>query len=630
VGRRTTPLDSLSDRVDGLRLFVAAAEGHLPGQLLAPVRTMTGRAGERLALSRDHTVVALAGSTGSGKSSLFNALAGMELSTVGVRRPTTGVAHACVWGPGGASELLDWLGVTRRSGRAPDGDDQQSLRGLVLLDLPDFDSVEAGHRIEVDRLLELVDLIVWVLDPQKYADKVLHKRYLSQFHRHRDITVVVLNQSDLLAPSDVERCLNDLRGLLTSDGLAGVPLLATSAVDRPALAPLREILERTVEARLAALHRLAADVDSLVDRLAPLVAADPPKDNLDRGTARELVDALANAAGVPLVVRATERAYVHRAIRSTGWPLTRWLRRLRPDPLVRLHLGPAGLTRLKPSASSVEAEHSESSRSVSFVEPERSDPVWDSRRSGSGRKLWRRASSLDAERSAHRKEAPSFLDAERSAHQEEAPSFLEAERSAHRKEAAVIAVTSLPPAAPAAKAAVGLALRAVAERAGGGLPSPWPDAVLAAARAHRDDLTDALDTAVARTDLGVSRRPLWWRVVGGLQWFSAVVALGGLVWLGLRLALFAVGLPDLLPAPLLGRLQWPTVLLFGGLVGGLLVSIVVKPIITVASRRKGARAAARLRQAVERVAADLVLTEVRQVLHDYAEARAALKTAATP
>ena len=61
--------------------------------------TLVERAGARLALSRDHTVVALAGATGSGKSSLFNALARLELSPVGVRRPTTGVAHACVWGP---------------------------------------------------------------------------------------------------------------------------------------------------------------------------------------------------------------------------------------------------------------------------------------------------------------------------------------------------------------------------------------------------------------------------------------------------------------------------------------------------------------------------------------------------
>jgi GTP-binding protein EngB required for normal cell division len=387
------------DRVEALRRFADVTRGHLPEEMLAPARTLCGRAGERLALSRDLTVVALAGATGSGKSSLFNARAGVGLSTVGVRRPTTDVAHACVWGHRGASELLDWLGVPRRFMRTLDGNDQQGLRGLVLLDLPDFDSVEPAHRVEVDRLLELVDLVVWVLDPQKYADKVLHKQYLSRFQRHGDITVVVLNQSDLLAPADVERCLDDLRSLLESDGLTGVPLLATSAVDGPGLTPLRAVLQETVAARLAAMRRLAGDVDVVVTDLSRLVQADAPRDAMDRATLRELTDALANAAGVPLIVRATERAYVHRGMRSTGWPLTRWLGRLRPDPLLRLRLG-------KPNYS------------------------------------------------------------------------VKAVRSASPAQTAVaIGATSVPPAAPAAKAAVGLALRTVAERAGGGLPPPWPAAV---------------------------------------------------------------------------------------------------------------------------------------------------------
>ena len=73
------------------------------------------RAGGRLALSGAHTVVALAGTTGSGKSSLFNALAGAPLSPAGLRRPTTGTAHAVVFAQPGteaaAGSLLDWLGV---------------------------------------------------------------------------------------------------------------------------------------------------------------------------------------------------------------------------------------------------------------------------------------------------------------------------------------------------------------------------------------------------------------------------------------------------------------------------------------------------------------------------------------
>src|SRR5258705_2858036 len=161
-GGGTVDADRLAGRVDGLRRFVAAAEGHVPEDQLVTARTVIDRAGERLALSRAHTVVALAGATGSGKSSLFNALAGFQLSRVGVRRPTTGVAHACVWGQAGAAPLLDWLGVppNRRFTRenALDGDDEAGPRGLVLLDLPDFHSVEAQPRLQVDPPLRLVDL----------------------------------------------------------------------------------------------------------------------------------------------------------------------------------------------------------------------------------------------------------------------------------------------------------------------------------------------------------------------------------------------------------------------------------------------------------------------------------------
>ena len=82
--------------------------------MLRRAKKVSDRAGERLRLSGEHTVVALAGSTGSGKSSLFNALSGGDHSPVGVRRPTTSKAHASVWGSEGAAPLVQWLGVPRR------------------------------------------------------------------------------------------------------------------------------------------------------------------------------------------------------------------------------------------------------------------------------------------------------------------------------------------------------------------------------------------------------------------------------------------------------------------------------------------------------------------------------------
>jgi hypothetical protein len=335
--------EELFERLTAVQRFVRAADGHVPDDRLVAAHTMLERAGDRLALSRDHTVVALAGATGSGKSSLFNALAKLYLSPVGVRRPTTGMAYALVWGPlPGAGALLDWVGVLPRHRlereSALDGRDEARLHGLILLDLPDFDSVERSHRVEVDRLLGLVDLVIWVVDPQKYADTVLHDSYLRQFRRHREVTVVVLNHADRLAPEDVQRCLADLRRLLDEDGLTGVPILATSAYQPETLAELHDLLERTVAGRQAALHRLAGDVDDVAAGLAGLDGPPMAEDAVDRAAIRALTDALAAAAGVPAVTAATERAYRHRATATVGWPPLRWLRRLRADPLRRLHL----------------------------------------------------------------------------------------------------------------------------------------------------------------------------------------------------------------------------------------------------------------------------------------------------
>ena len=80
----------------------SGSEGFDP-ELLSDAETLLRRSGERLRMSATHTVVALAGGTGSGKSSLFNALAGASFSPAGVMRPTTKHSHACVWGMEGAA-----------------------------------------------------------------------------------------------------------------------------------------------------------------------------------------------------------------------------------------------------------------------------------------------------------------------------------------------------------------------------------------------------------------------------------------------------------------------------------------------------------------------------------------------
>ncbi len=335
-------------RIEGLDAAERAARGRLDDAVLDDVRAVVSRASARLRLSADHTVVAIAGATGSGKSSTFNALAGIDLAAVGVRRPTTSWATACVWGKDGAVDLLEWLEIPPRhqvmrdsmldTGRADD-----ALRGVVLLDLPDHDSTEVSHHLEVDRLVQLADLMVWVLDPQKYADAALHDRYLKRFATHKDVTLVALNHIDTVPDSGRRSMMDDLRRLLDADGLDGVPLVATSARTGAGIPELRAEIVRRVDAKKSSRARLQADVKAAAARLEQ-----------ESGTAKARVlspervaaldDALADAAGVPILVSAVESSTRLRANRATGWPLVAWFSRLRPDPLKRLHLdlGSAG------------------------------------------------------------------------------------------------------------------------------------------------------------------------------------------------------------------------------------------------------------------------------------------------
>ena len=242
--RLVTRSADLGARIEGLDAAATAARGRLDDDVVDDAAQVVERAAGRLRLSADHTVVAIAGATGSGKSSTFNALIGLDLAAVGVRRPTTSWATACVWGTDGADELLDWLGIPERhrvvrdsmldSGRA-----DQQLEGVVLLDLPDHDSTEVSHHLEVDRLVRLTDLMVWVLDPQKYADAAVHDRYLTPMASHREVMVVVLNHIDTVPESGREAMVADIRRLLEQDGLGDVPLLAVSARDRIGISDLK-------------------------------------------------------------------------------------------------------------------------------------------------------------------------------------------------------------------------------------------------------------------------------------------------------------------------------------------------------------------------------------------------------
>lgn len=328
-------------RASGRPRHAQAGPGHTDAADRA--HAVLDRAEQRRSLSGAHTVVALAGATGSGKSSLFNAVAGADVVRVGVRRPTTSIPVAGVVGePGEAAALLDWLEIGQRHVL-----DAEPGAGMVLVDLPDIDSIEADHVRTVDRLAATVDVLVWVLDPQKYADNVVHQRYLRPMATHAEVTVVVLNQVDRLAEDERAGVVAHLRHLLAEDGMAGVPIVTTSATTGEGVGGLREALARIVARRSAAEARLAADARAAAQGLLAEVGSPDPA-GVGTRDRQALAAALADAAGVGVVADAVARSHRMQARARTGWPPTRWLGRLRADPLRRL-----GLTRRMPDPALV-------------------------------------------------------------------------------------------------------------------------------------------------------------------------------------------------------------------------------------------------------------------------------------
>jgi GTP-binding protein EngB required for normal cell division len=515
----------LDQRLAALAEAAELARGRLEDGPVDAAEAVVARAGRRLGLGMETTVVALAGPTGAGKSTLFNALAGEELATVGHRRPTTSAASAAVWGEVGDA-LLDWLEVPRRHRR---GD---AAAGLVLLDLPDFDSVERSHREEVERVLALADLVIWVVDPQKYADAALHDGYLQPLAAYARTMMVVLNQADRLDAAARAACHADLQRLLAADGLAGLPVLAVSATTGEGLGALREELDRRADAREAATARLDADVRSAAADLAP--AGGGAAGRIGRAERAALGDALAHAAGVPAVLAAVTAAHRRRGALATGWPYVRWLRRLRPDPLRRLRLG--------------EGEDET---------PER---------------------------------------------------------------------TSIPAPTGVQRAQVETAARALADRAAGDLPAPWPGLARRAALSREDELAERLDAAVASADLGM-RTPRWWGAAGALQLALAAVAVLGALWLAVLAGLGYLQLDDAVPTPDAAGLPVPTLLLAGGALAGLLLGALAGLLVRIGARRRARVAGRALRTQVDAVGEEDVIAPVLAELEAQQRLATALEAA---
>ena len=251
---------------------------------------------ERLGFEGSAYVLALVGGTGVGKSSLLNALAGTVVSAASARRPTTGTPVA--WVAGSAREetakLLGWLDV-----REVRDHSDSAFANVAILDLPDVDSTTPEHRARVDELLPRVDAVVWVADPEKYRDVVLHDDYLRRWAPRLARQLVVLNKADRIG-ADAESIREHLAASLRAEGIENVAVAVTSAARDGDTRELREWIVNGVEAKRVIAERIAAELqDAALDvaaRAGVLQDAEPLITTEER--ARMLADVTREAAAI--------------------------------------------------------------------------------------------------------------------------------------------------------------------------------------------------------------------------------------------------------------------------------------------------------------------------------------------
>jgi GTP-binding protein EngB required for normal cell division len=590
-------------------------------ELLTEAEALLRRSGERMRMSASHTVVALAGGTGSGKSSLFNALAGANFSPAGVTRPTTKHSHACVWGMEGAAPLLDWLGVQRRHryARASALDEgEASLTGMLLLDLPDHDSVVTGSAALVDRLVKLADMLVWVLDPLKYADASVHRRYLVPLAGHATVTTVVLNQVDTLSPDQAADCESDLRRLLDAEGLSETQVLVTSATTGAGLSELRRVLAGAVAARRAASDRITADIDALLERFAVYAGDSVP-------------GWLSPAASVPVLSAAPDAAPAEPASTSVSarppWE--------QADDDEHEGNGRAGAADWQPwQATAAPTRPSSSAR------PPWEDATQDG--NGVGKSAEDPAIYVPAgpvgiltaafAKAAGAKAVTETLNGvrERSAvgYIGWPPARLVARL---RGEAPVHKLLASDPgqAGQAQRPDIDNAINAFANEVGGALPEPWSRTVRAAARSKADEAQSSLGTAVAR---GLPPRDKvigWWRLVALAQWLLMALMLVGLIWIVLILAFGESSAAHKSPSLIndVSLAPWLGVMVVALLLLGWLISSWCQNMVVLAADREREQAARDILARIAAVANDLVVVPVGRELSDYERFRTELAAA---
>ena len=581
--------------VASLKDAISYGEGRVPETVLLDAAETLERLSQRRELSTEHTVIGFFGATGSGKSTLFNAIAGQNIALSAPTRPTTSTVQAAIWEAEGSEELLDWLGIDKRvypqtqalaaEGEATEGNEaggnnkatggaaapnavtepapglfnrirravggrgemRTRTGGLILLDMPDFDSVTTTNRDLAARMMRYVDVLVWVVDPQKYADAVIHRDFMVPLAASGAQALCVLNQADKLAPAEVPAVLASLTRLLQAEGteahLLAAPI-AVSARTGEGVDVLRDLLAQVAAAKSLSLQRTDAQLHATASQLRTYAGGE--------GTVlagayaleaeQKLVKACYASSQAEQVLQAATASYRRAAGQHTGWILTRWMSRLKADPLRRLHLG-----------------------------------------------------QQDETKSASKAEKSSGMLGSDS---ENAPELV---------------ASSLPPLSAAQKAGMANAVRQYSKQMAARIDEPWKRSMKEAALSREAELPELLERDMVRIDYGLGRTRAPWVIFNALQWIALLSALAGVGWLTLisGMAYLQIQLPPA-PTPEGSPVPLPTLLLLLGVLLGIASAGVGRLLTAMGSRYYARKLRGRLQTGVEKAVQSCVVAPVQQ------------------
>lgn len=169
-------------------------------------------------------VVGFFGGTGVGKSTLMNRFAGEDVAKASAERPTSREITLYVHESVSIAKLPDEFPVQRMRTQSHQNN---QYRAVLWIDMPDFDSVEQSNRELVEQWMPHIDVIIYVVSPDRYRDD--HGWRLLLEHGTQHAWVFVINHWD----RGDERQRDDFRSMLHSAGLQNPHLFVTDSSDSP-------------------------------------------------------------------------------------------------------------------------------------------------------------------------------------------------------------------------------------------------------------------------------------------------------------------------------------------------------------------------------------------------------------